>query len=84
MRFTVLLALLLPLFVAACQTITPEQQRAMDNQKCASFGFKRGTTAFSNCLLRLDLDRRADRRAQMQFNQPVFIYGPPYYGPGWW
>ncbi len=83
MRPVMFFAVVLTLFVAACQTITPEEQRAIDAHTCSSFGFKRGTTPFSNCLLRLDLDRRADRRAQMVADQGM-LYGPPYYRYGWW
>lgn len=82
MRLATFFAVLLPLSIAACQTITPEQQRAMDNQQCAAYGFKRGTTPFADCLMRLDLDRRADRRARL--NDPVIIYGPTYGRYGWW
>lgn len=82
MRLATLIALVLPVFLSACQTVTPEQQRAMDNQQCASYGFKRGTTAFADCLMRLDLDRRADLRARL--NDPVVIYGPGYGRYGWW
>ena len=45
--------LLLILFVAGCQTITPEERRAIDGRTCSSYGFKRGTDAFSRCLLDL-------------------------------
>ncbi len=73
--------LLLTVFLAGCQTMTPEERRAIDGQTCTSFGFKRGTTAFSNCLLNLELDRRADRRAQFeQFNTPVIVYDGRYRG----
>jgi len=81
MRLATLFAILLPVLIAACQTITPEQQRAIDTQTCSSYGFKRGTTPFADCLMRLDLDRRADRRAQL--NDPVIIYGPGYGRYGW-
>lgn len=70
---------LLTVLLAGCKTMTPEERRAMDGQTCASFGFKRGTTAFSNCLLDLELDRRADRRAQFeQFNTPGIVYDGYY------
>jgi hypothetical protein len=65
--------------LAGCKTLTPEERRALDGQTCSSFGFKRGTTAFSDCLLDLELDRRADRRAQFdQFNTPVIVYDGYY------
>ncbi|PSH70515.1 hypothetical protein CU102_00145 [Phyllobacterium brassicacearum] len=75
------LLFLLILIFAGCKTLTPEERRAIDAQSCASFGFKRGTTAFSTCLLDLELDRRADRRAQFeQFNTPVIVYDGRYRG----
>ncbi|WP_183647465.1 hypothetical protein [Brucella daejeonensis] len=69
-------------FFAGCTTMTPEQRRAADEQTCRSYGFKARTDAFANCLMRLDLDRRADRRAwqnQMDFyDRPMVIYRPVY------
>jgi hypothetical protein len=61
--------------------MTPEERRAIDNQTCSSYGFRRGTDAFANCLLDLDLDRRAASRAQleqMQFNTPLILYDNRY------
>lgn len=75
--------LLLILFVAGCQTITPEERRAIDGRTCSSYGFKRGTDAFARCLLDLELDRRATSRAQFddtRFNSPpLIIYGGRHY-----
>ncbi|WP_273791936.1 hypothetical protein [Brucella anthropi] len=68
--------------LAGCVTMTPEQRRAADEQTCRSYGFKAKTDAFANCLMRLDLDRRADRRAwqnQVDFyDTPMVIYRPIY------
>jgi hypothetical protein len=74
-------ALVLSLLIAGCVSMTPEERRALDNQTCSSYGFRRGTDAFANCLLNLDLDRRAASRAQfeqMQFNTPLIIYDNRY------
>lgn len=74
------LTVLLTLFITGCVSMTPEERRALDNQTCSSYGFRRGTDAFANCLLNLDLDRRAASRAQfeqMQFNTPL-IYDNRY------
>ncbi len=82
MRSLAGLAVLLTVFVAGCVSMTPEERRALDNQTCSSYGFRRGTDAFANCLLNLDLDRRAASRAQfeqMQFNTPLIIYDNRYY-----
>ncbi len=65
--------------LAACATMTPAERRAADEQACAGYGFRKGTEGFANCLLRLDLSRRADRRAMEQdwsYNDP-FLYGSP-------
>lgn len=67
--------------LSACQT--PEERRAADEQRCLSYGFKRGTDGFATCLQRIDLDRRAESRAnqaQMMwdlnygFYRPVYVY----------
>lgn len=78
-------AKLLPLglcfgILAACTTITPEQQQANDEASCAGYGFKPRSEAYANCLLQLHLDRRADIRAWQNertdlLSQPV-IYQP--------
>ena len=48
--------------LASCQTMTPEERRAADQNKCAGYGFKQGTEGMARCLLDLDLDRSADQR----------------------
>jgi hypothetical protein len=46
---------------------TPEEQRAMDQQKCGGFGFAQGTDAFAHCMMTVTQQREAqdaaDRRA---------------------
>ncbi|HVK92424.1 MAG TPA: hypothetical protein VM468_13645 [Mycoplana sp.] len=72
-------------FVAGCQTVTPEQRRAADEQQCLDYGFRRGTTAFANCLQRIDLDRSANARARQLETAVQFGWYRPWYGPGpWW
>jgi hypothetical protein len=34
------------------------QARLQEERKCLSFGFKRGTSDFSNCMLQLDIQKR--------------------------
>lgn len=76
----------LALALSACQTITPEEQRARDVQTCSGYGFKRSSDNFANCLMRLDLDRRADARSFRDSNDdffwggPTVIVGGGYYG----
>jgi hypothetical protein len=77
MRATRLLAaMILGLLAGACVTTGTEEQRRADEARCQSYGFRRATDAFSKCLLDLDLNRDADRRATL-------YDAPYYYGPGW-
>ena len=66
--------------IAGCTTMTPEERRAADEATCRSYGFRKGSDAFASCLLQLDLDRRASRRAALYsdpfYNQPAIIYRP--------
>ncbi|RCS25059.1 hypothetical protein DUT91_06415 [Phyllobacterium salinisoli] len=74
MKKTMLCGLIFVSALAGCQTMTPEERRAADGQTCRSYGFRPQTDAFANCLLQLELDRRATRRAA--FDDGPF-YGPP-------
>jgi hypothetical protein len=72
------------LLLAACTTTTTAADlRRADEAQCRSYGFRIGTTAFSQCLLDLDLNRAADRRAR--FDAP-YGYGAPgwYWRRGWY
>lgn len=69
--------------LAACTTISPEERRAMDEDTCRSYDFRPGTDAFSECLQRIDLDRRADARANRAdfdrwASRPAVVYQPVY------
>lgn len=67
-RFLTLAPLAAALLLSACQTVTPEERRARDQQTCSGFGFKPGTEAMARCLLDLELDRRAQSRSLQQQN----------------
>ncbi|OHV23941.1 hypothetical protein EOS93_27795 [Rhizobium sp. RMa-01] len=72
--------------LSACQTMTPEERRAADEQKCLSYGFRRGTDGFATCLQRIDLDRRAESRAQsaeMMQSMAWDLNGPYVYRNRW-
>jgi hypothetical protein len=60
--------------------VTAEEQRAADEGECRSYGFSPGTDAFANCLLELELDRRAAIRANRialeAWDRPLVIYRP--------
>ncbi|RMC69710.1 hypothetical protein [Sinorhizobium meliloti] len=63
------------LVLAACQSMSPQERRARDENTCASYGFRRGTDAFATCLQRIDLDRRAEARA-FRYDNDVFLRDP--------
>lgn len=54
-------SLVAPLLFAGC--ITAEERQARDEQTCREYGFRKRNDAFAECLQRLDLDRRAQGRA---------------------
>lgn len=68
------------LALGACETTSPAQQRAADDARCRSYGFRRGSDGFSKCLLDIDLDRAADRRSR---RDDLLLYGRPGWGPYW-
>ncbi|MDL2401032.1 hypothetical protein [Rhizobium mayense] len=79
--FPALSLIVVALVLSACQTA--EEIRAADEARCSSYGFRRGTENFANCLMNQDLSRRADQRAFMESNDD-FFWGPPYVvGPGY-
>lgn len=72
--------------LSACQTMTPEERRAADEQRCLGYGFRRGTDGFAACLQRIDLDRRAESRAQsaeLMNDMAWDLNGPYVYGNRW-
>ncbi|MBX4907861.1 MULTISPECIES: hypothetical protein [Rhizobium] len=87
MRIALLLILLaVTAGLSACQTMTPEERRAADEQKCLNYGFRRGTDAFATCLQRIDLDRRAESRAQsaeLMQSMAWDLNGPYIYHDRW-
>ena len=62
----------LGLLLAGC--VSPDEQRAMDQQSCASYGFSPGTDAFANCMMTTAQKRQeqqaADRR-QREMNAAI-------------
>lgn len=49
------------LLLTGCQSVA--ERRALDENKCLDYGFRRGTDAFAACLQRIDLDRNAEMRS---------------------
>ncbi|MGZ2430455.1 hypothetical protein [Rhizobium redzepovicii] len=87
MRTALLITLLAAITgLSACQTMTPEERRAADEQRCLSYGFRRGTDGFATCLQRIDLGRRAESRAQsaeMMQSMAWDLNGPYIYRDRW-
>ena len=75
MTITRLPAIILLLLVAGCTTMTAEDQRRADEETCRSYGFTRKNDAFAECLQRIELDRRASRRAA--FQRDPWFHEPP-------
>ncbi len=73
MRIRTIAAIALALAASGC--ITPAEQRAIDEARCSSYGFRPKTDGFASCLLDVDLDRSANRRAQLNYS-----WGPGWYG----
>ncbi|SFU22285.1 hypothetical protein [Mesorhizobium sp. YR577] len=59
-----LLIALVPLAVAGC--VSSEDQRAMDQDKCASYGYRPGTNRFADCMMDQDQQRADDQRRTME------------------
>lgn len=77
------LLLLSMLLLAGCATMSPEERRAADEAKCRAYGFTQRNDAFAACMQRIDLDRRAEWRAQQQrldpvWDRPMVVYRPVY------
>jgi hypothetical protein len=52
--------------VIICGCVTPEEQRAMDQQTCSGYGFTVGTDAFANCMMRISQQRDAEAAANLR------------------
>ncbi|MBM3617031.1 MAG: hypothetical protein FJX23_00625 [Alphaproteobacteria bacterium] len=78
----VMMAVCAGALMTACGPTTPppsaDQIRAMHAQQCDEYGFDRQSTAFANCLLELDMQRKEDARAAR------YSYGGPYYSGGFY
>lgn len=56
--------LLLPLAAAGC--VSAEDQRAADQDRCSSYGYRPGTNAFADCMMSQDFKRDDDQRRTME------------------
>jgi hypothetical protein len=66
------------LLLGACASTA--ELRAADEGRCRGYGFRKGTDGFSKCLLDVDLNRDADRRASLNYS---YGWGPGYGGRPW-
>jgi predicted lipoprotein with Yx(FWY)xxD motif len=84
--FTIALSLAATAFaLSACQTMTPEERRAADEQRCLEYGFKRGSEGMATCLQRIDLNREAEARAnreELMLDMGYNLNAPLYFGRG--
>ena len=64
-KLTVKLLPFLLLSLAAAGCVSTEDKRAMDTEKCSSFGFQPGTDAFATCMMRQDSQRAADEQRSL-------------------
>ncbi|WP_196257933.1 hypothetical protein [Pelagibacterium limicola] len=65
------LAALAAIVLAGC-TVSAEERRIRDQQTCRGYGFVEGSEAFANCMMQLDLDRRAAQRESLNRTPPLF------------
>ena len=79
MRARVVFLLLTAATIGGCTTLSPAEIRRNDEIQCRDYGFRPGTEGFAGCLQRIDLDRRADRRARL-YNDGPFVRGGIIYG----
>jgi hypothetical protein len=73
---------MLALALSGCVT-TEADYRAIDEERCRSYGFRAPGEAFSNCLMQLDLDRAAERRYRFDRFDASFGGSPWGYGRRW-
>lgn len=69
------IAIISALVLSGCTTTSPAERRAIDESRCASYGFKPNTEKYAECLLSLDLDRRAAQRDMLR-SAPSPMFGP--------
>lgn len=62
MRILAMIGLAGLLLTSGCTT--PEEQRAMDQQRCAGYGFQPGTDAFAQCMMQTSMQRDAVAEAR--------------------
>lgn len=62
--------------LTACQSLSPEELRQRDEQRCQTYGFKLGSEGMAKCLLDIDMDRRAESRAMQNRMHHDLMYRP--------
>jgi hypothetical protein len=76
MKIKLVAVVALALAGSGCVTIA--ERRAFDEESCRGYGFRAGSEGFANCLLQIDLERSASRRAWIERD-----VGGPYFGFGY-
>jgi hypothetical protein len=58
-------------FISGCQTAAERHAQIManDRSKCSAFGFKLGSTEFSNCMMQQDATRSAAREMRKEIER---------------
>ena len=82
MKPRTILLLLGAALLAGC--VSAEEQRALDEEKCRSYGFTKRNDAFAECLQRIELDRRAEFRSRSEiddWDRPFVVYRPIIVAP---
>ncbi|WP_269930991.1 hypothetical protein [Aminobacter sp. HY435] len=82
MKPRAILLLLAAVMLAGC--VSAEEQRALDEEKCRSYGFTKRNDAFAECLQRIELDRRAEfrRRSEIDdWDRAFVVYRPIIVAP---
>ncbi len=82
MKIRTVSLLFMATLLAGC--VSAEEQRALDEEKCRSYGFTKRNDAFAECMQRIDLDRRAEWRQRNDFDgwdRPIVVYHPVIVAP---
>ena len=65
-RYVLMLLVCVFSVTTGCASVSPEQQHASDQARCAGYGYQPGTDQFARCMMKVDMRRqdRADAQAQ--------------------
>lgn len=66
-----MIGLCLCMLLSGCETVSPQQQHAADQDRCASYGYQPGTDKFADCMM--STANRRDDAKTAQDNQREHI-----------